>query len=126
MGEKDLYPSYNGLSRNPAPWGIPYMTGLFLMSFTLLTTVALLIYTDGTLFLIPLVIGITLLLFVKNICENDNRAVEVFLLELKWTFIKIFYGNSKRHGGTLTISPITYGRVTYKNAKRYFKKSVSR
>lgn len=123
---KQLYASYNGMSRNPTIWGVPYMAGLFLLCITILPTTGLMIFTKGTLFVYPLVFGVAMFFFVKDICENDNRAIEVFLLELKWYFLKLFKGNTKRNGGTLTIAPITYGRVSLKNAKHYFKKSDSR
>lgn len=114
------------MSRNPTIWGVPYMALLFLLVVTALPATAFLMFTSGALYLYPLVFGIAALIFLKDICENDNRAIEVFMLEVKWFFIKVFYGNTKRNGGTLTIAPITYGRVSLKNAKHYFKKSTSR
>lgn len=121
--EKTLYLSYNGLGRNPCIWGIPYMTGLAVFCVFLLGGMVLGVFVapSGWLFSI---LGVPILMFVKIICTNDDRAVEILLLEAKWAVIRIVSGNTKYFGGTMTITPITYGRKL-KYVKRYFKKAIS-
>lgn len=120
----ESYISYNGLGRNPSVWGVPYMTGLLLMGVTLLGGMLLsnVIGLGGWLFAL---LGIPLVLFVKSICANDDKAVGILILELKWVLIKAVSGNAKFNGGTLTFAPITYGRKL-KNVKRYFEKTTGR
>jgi type IV secretion system protein VirB3 len=116
------YISYNGLGRSPMIWGIPYMTGLIVMCVSLLGGMLLGTFIGGLGWLFAL-IGVPILLFVKIISENDDRAVRILILEAKWVLIKLISGNAKYYGGTMTIAPITYGRKL-KNVKRYFKTTI--
>lgn len=116
------YISYNGLGRSPMIWGIPYMAGLAILCVSLLGGMLL-----GT-FVGPLgwgfaVAGIPVLLFIKMLCTNDDKAVQILMLEIKWTMLKAMGGNAKFHGGTMTMAPLTYGRKG-KNVKRYFKAAI--
>lgn len=115
------YISYNGLGRSPMFWGIPYMAGLALMSFSVLGGLMLGTFVGGLGWLFTPGVGIPLALFAKMICATDDKAIELLLLEVKWTLIKLFSGNAKYHGGTLTIAPTTYGRKL-RDIKRYFEK----
>ena len=65
------------------------------------------------------------LLFIKSLCTNDDKAVQVLMLEVKWTLIRLMTQSGKYYGGTLAIVPTTYGR-RYKNVKRYFAKTIQR
>ncbi|MCW5223652.1 hypothetical protein D5041_21415 (plasmid) [Verminephrobacter aporrectodeae subsp. tuberculatae] len=116
------YVSYNGLGRSPMIWGIPYMVGLAVMCFSLLGGLLLgtFVGSPGWLFS---VIGIPIGLFVKMLCTNDDKAVQILMLEVKWSLIKALSGNAKYYGGTMAIAPTTYGRK-HKNVKRYFEKAV--
>ncbi|MCD8459780.1 VirB3 family type IV secretion system protein (plasmid) [Xylella taiwanensis] len=116
------YISYNGLGRSPMIWGIPYMVGLVIMSLSLLGGVLIGTFVGGVGWLFSL-IGVPMALFVKIICTNDDKAIQILKLEVKWTILKALCGNAKYHGGTMAIAPITYGRKL-KNVKRYFKKTV--
>lgn len=116
------YISYNGLGRSPMIWGIPYMAGLAIMCASLLGGMLLGTFVGGAGWLFALV-GVPIALFIKGLCANDDKAVQVLWLEIKWTLIRAFTGNSSFYGGTLAIVPITYGR-RYKNVKRYFEKAV--
>lgn len=118
------YVSYNGLGRKPMIWGIPYMVGLAILSVSLMGGLVLGTFVGNAGWLFSL-IGIPLALFIKIICTNDDKAVDILLLETKWTIIKFIFGNSKYHGGTLTIAPISYGRKL-KHVKRYFEKTICR
>jgi type IV secretion system protein VirB3 len=123
------YISYNGLGRNPMIWGIPYMTGLVVVCVSLLGGLVLGVGINPFGWLFSL-ISIPILMSVKIICTNDDKAVEAILLDAKWVILKFMGGNAKYYGGTMTISPMTYGRklssngFTLKNVKRYFKKTI--
>lgn len=121
MIEKQQYLSYSALGRKPTLFGIPYMAGMSIGSTTLLVTV---IVGDlyGLAFLFPLVFGFAILLFIKHICETDAHGVEVFILELKWRFLRYYKGNTHLFGGTMTIFPVTYGRLKHKDANEAIKK----
>ncbi|HHW4679522.1 MAG TPA: VirB3 family type IV secretion system protein [Xylella sp.] len=116
------YISYNGLGRSPMIWGIPYMAGLTIMSVSLLGGLLLGTFVGGMGWLFSL-IGVPMALFVKIICTNDDKAIQILKLEVKWSMLKVISGNARYHGGTMTMAPITYGRKL-KNVKRYFKKTV--
>lgn len=118
------YVSYNGMARRPMIWGIPYMTGLAIMCVSLLGGLLLGTFIGGVGWLFALM-GLPLVIFVKSLCENDDRAIDILILEVKWLLIKRFSGNSKFNGGTLTIAPTSYGRKL-KNVKRYFEKTIRR
>jgi type IV secretory pathway VirB3-like protein len=123
--QKPAYASYNGLSRTANILGVPYMAGMGTASVTMLASLLCAMTFGGGAWLYPLIVGITLLLFMKNLCENDDAGLQMFLLELKWRWIKATQGGGKEFGGTLTIHPISYGRVNYEQAKKYFKRPAS-
>ncbi len=116
------YISYNGLGRNPTIWGIPYMVGLAILCISMLGGLVLGTFVGGAGWLFSL-IGIPLALFVKMLCETDDRAIKILMLEAKWTLIKKLTGNSQYHGNTMTIAPTSYGRKL-KHVKRYFEKTI--
>lgn len=116
------YISYNGLGRSPTIWGIPYMAGLFIVSGSMLGGLTLGTFIGGAGWLFAL-IGVPVLLFIKSLCTNDDKAVQILMLEVKWTLIRLMTQNGKYYGGTLAIVPTTYGR-RYKNVKRYFEKTI--
>lgn len=118
------YISYNGLGRSPTIWGIAYMTGLAVVSTSLLGGLILGMFVHQTGWLFAL-IGIPILLFIKIISINDDKAVTILLLEAKWVVWKWLSGTAHYYGGTLTIVPITYGR-RLKHVQRYFEKTISR
>ncbi len=116
------YISYNGLGRSPTIWGIAYMTGLAVVSTSLLGGLLLSVFVSQAGWFFAL-IGIPILIFIKIISVNDDRAVTLLLLEAKWFILKWFSGTSRYYGGTLTIAPLTYGRKL-KNVQRYFAKTI--
>lgn len=116
------YISYNGLGRSPMIWGIPYMVGLAIMCLSLLGGLLLGTFVGGLGWLFAL-IGVPIALSVKMLCANDDKAIQILMLEVKWSILKALSGNAKYHGGTMAIAPTTYGRKL-KNVKRYFKKTV--
>ena len=116
------YISYNGLGRPPMLWGIPYMTGLMVMSFCLMGGMSLGVFVSPVGWLFTL-LGVPVLLFVKSQCATDDKAIDILFLEMKWVILKSIGGNAKYFGGCLTITPISYGRK-FKYVKRYFKKTT--
>lgn len=118
------YIAYNGLGRNPMFWGIPYMTGLFILSVSLLSGVIVGTFVGGAGWLITLV-GIPIALFVKSMCETDDKAMDILWLEMKWTLNRLLTSNSKYYGGTLAIVPMRYGR-RHDDIKRYFETAIQR
>lgn len=116
------YISYNGLGRSPMIWGIPYMAGLVIMCVSLMGGMLLGTFVGPAGWLFALV-GVPIGLFIKVICTNDDKAVQILMLEIKWTAIRVLTGSAKYYGGTLAIVPTTYGR-RYRNAKRYFEKAI--
>ena len=103
-------------------WGIPYMVGLASMCLSLLGGLLLGTFVGGLGWLFAL-IGVPIALFVKMLCANDDKAIQILMLEVKWSILKALSGNAKYHGGTMASAPTTYGRKL-KNVKRYFKKTV--
>ena len=116
------YISYNGLGRSPMIWGIPYMVGLAIMCLSLLGGLLLGTFVGGLGWLFAL-IGVPIALFVKMLCTNDDKAIQILMLEVKWSILKALSGNATYHGGTRAIAPTPYGRKLT-NVKRYFKKTV--
>ena len=113
------YVSYNGLGRSPTIWGIPYMFGLFLAAGSLMVAMLCGLFFGPAGWLV-FFLAVPILLFVKVVSATDDRALSILRLELKWTLLKLLGGNSKYYGGTLTITPTTYGRRS-KDVQRYFK-----
>jgi type IV secretion system protein VirB3 len=112
------YMSYNGLARRPMFWGVPYMKGLFVVCFFVLIGLGLSMTISPAGWFFAL-LALPVLIFFKVICVNDDRGIEIFMLENKWRIIKAFGGNAPFYEGLLTIGPITYGRrANY--VKRYF------
>ena len=121
---KTEYVSYNGLGRSPVIWGIPYMVMLFVGSFGLLFGMLCGLKFGPLGWLFGLIV-VPILIFIKMISATDDKAIDILMIELKWAIRKFFRGNSEYYGGTLTITPTTYGRKI-KNVKRYFEKTIKR
>lgn len=118
------YMSYNGLGRNPMIWGIPYMASLAIMCISLLGGMMLGTFVGGAGWLFVLV-GVPIALFIKSLCETDDKAVDILLLEIKWTLIRLMTSSGRYYGGTLAIVPIRYGR-RHVDTKRYFETAIQR
>ena len=103
-------------------FGVPYMPGLVLVCISLLSGMIIsnMIGVGGWLFSL---VAVPLVIFANIVCADDDKALTILALEVKWTFIKMIGGNSMFHGKTLTMSPISFG-LKVKDVKRYFKKTV--
>ena len=114
------YLSYNALSRRPMVWGVPYMAGLFITCVFLLGGVLLgtLYGPVGWLFTL---IAIPVIYAVKMASIQDDRALEIILLQVKWSINKALGGNAHYYNGLLTIAPINYGRKQ-RYIKHYFER----
>jgi type IV secretion system protein VirB3 len=120
MEKKIEYSSYNGLSRVAMYWGVPLMAIVFIVLLSLVVAViaAMFVGVGGILFG---ALGFPILLYLKQICETDDQALRITVLEI-WCLIS--RRNAKHFGNTYTLSPMQYGRRTHVY-KRYFKKSTS-
>ena len=100
QGEKRAteYISYNGLGRNPCIWGIPYMVGLAILCVSLMSAMVLGMTVGPAGWALAL-IGLPIAWFVKSICETDDKAVDIVLIEAKWVLIKLMRGNAIRGFG---------------------------
>jgi len=103
------YISYNALGRSPMFWGIPYMVMLGVGSGSLMLGLIAGMVGGGLGWLLTL-IAIPILIFVKVISVTDDKAINILLLEFKWTIIKKIIGNPKIFGGTMGIAPTSYTR----------------
>lgn len=115
MKTKTEYPSYNGLSRVALFWGVPLMAIVCIVLAGLLIGVfgAMLMGIGGALFG---AVGIPFLLYLKQICENDDQAFRIAVLEI---WCRINRRNGKHFGNTYTLTPMQYGRRSHVY-KRYF------
>jgi type IV secretion system protein VirB3 len=103
------YMSMNGFGRTPMLWGVPYMAGLGIVCASLLPAMVLgtYVHASGWLFVL---IALPLLLFAKEMCRLDDKALQVLAKEVKWSLIRLMGGNTSYYDGMFTISPISYGR----------------
>lgn len=118
------YMSFNGLNRNAMVWGVPFMPLLFIGSTVVLATVisAIKFGPPAGFFLLIL---IPIFAFLKLISITDDHAIDILVQEIYWVILKLVSGNAKFFGGTLTFSPIKYGRRS-ENVKRYFAKATGK
>lgn len=117
------YASYNGMSRVPMIAGIPFMPALMVFSIFVMGGIALQM-KYGIVGLLAVTPAIPILIFFRIISENDDRAINILLLQAKWVLIKTFFSNAAFFGGTFTILPIKYGR-RLSEIKRSFKEANS-
>jgi type IV secretion system protein VirB3 len=71
----------------------------------------------GLLFIL---LAIPLILFIKKICANDDKAIDILKLEMSCFLNR---ANSACFGGTYTLAPIKYGR-NINVYKRSFEKTA--
>jgi type IV secretion system protein VirB3 len=104
-----VYPSFNALSRVAMVKGIP-LVALIMVSLAcmVIALIAAMFIGVGGIFFA--VVGVPVLLFIKQISANDDQALRIFWLELKY---RIKRRNAKLFGNTFTLSPIRFGRKKY-------------
>ena len=106
MKEYRSYPSYNGLDRVVMIFGVPLIPATLM--FVVLLFVAL--FAQKLLGLIGvafLALGLPIFLFLKQISETDDRAMEMLMLEMMFRFKRKYY---QEFGNTLTYLPNKYLR----------------
>lgn len=106
--KKPQYASYNGLGREAmiGATGIPLMTGLGVTTFFLLLWIILQAFV-GPISILVLFVAVPILLFLRVICGNDDKAMRILILELRcW----MRHSDMPHFGKTLTLLPIKYGR----------------
>jgi type IV secretion system protein VirB3 len=121
MPGKVKYPSYNGLARVAMWKGVPLMAVVVIAVACLLigTLASLFMGVGGILFAS---VGIPVAWYFKEICEKDDQALRITLLELK---CRLTRRNAKHFGNTYTLAPVQYGRRQHVY-KRYFAKPASK
>jgi type IV secretion system protein VirB3 len=104
--EKKKYSSYNGMARSAMVWGIPLIPGLVVFT-TFIIGALLLQVVIGSAGLFFAVLGIPILLYCKFLCETDDQAIRMLVLEV-WCYFQ--RRSSAGFGKTYTLAPIKYGR----------------
>lgn len=106
MKEYRSYPSYNGLDRVVMIFGVPLIPATLM--FVVLLFVALLAQKLlGLIGVAFLALGLPIFLFLKQISETDDRAMEMLMLEMVFRFKRKYY---QEFGNTLTYLPNKYLR----------------
>ena len=110
MDDFRTFSSYTGLDRVVLIWGVP------LIPFMLLGTLSVFIgfagqYFFGIVGILFTFIMLPIFFFVRSITEQDDQALKILGLEIKFIFKRAFF---KEFGNTLTFLPTRYLR----NAKR--------
>jgi type IV secretion system protein VirB3 len=120
MNNRAEYPSYNALARVAMLKGVPLVAaiGIALVSLIVGAAGAVLLGPGGMLLG---AVGLPLFFYCKAVCENDDLALRITMLEFKCWICK---RNTRLFGGTYTLAPIKYGRRNH-DYKRYFKKRPS-
>ncbi len=118
MSDQERYPSYNALGRVAMLRGVP------LVAVIVIAFISLVIAMAGAAFYGPGgmlfgAVGLPIYLYCKNLCENDDQALRITVLEL-WCWLQRLFSNAKNFGGTYTLSPMKYGR-SHHVYQRYFK-----
>lgn len=116
---KKRYPSYNALGRVAMLRGVPLVAVIVIAFLSLIVAILGAAFSGpgGMLFG---AVGIPLYLYCKKLCENDDYALRIAVLEL-WCWFRRLLSNAKLFGGTFTLSPMKYGRSNHVY-QRYFKK----
>jgi type IV secretion system protein VirB3 len=117
MHNRAEYPSYNALARVAMLKGVPLVAaiGIALVSLVVGAAGAVLLGPGGMLLG---AVGLPLFFYCKDVCENDDQALRIAVLELECWLAK---RNTRLFGGTYTLAPIKYRRRDH-DYKRYFKK----
>lgn len=119
QGDQAIYPSFNALGRVAMLGGVPLLAVIFIGLFSLIAGVigAVFFGLGGMLFG---AIGLPVYLYCKKVCETDDQALRIMVLEL-WCWLQRRFSNARLFGGTYTLSPMKYGR-NHHVYQRYFKK----
>lgn len=106
MKEFRQFPSYNGLDRVIMFMGVPLIPAVLI--FLLLLLVSLIAQKMlGLIGLAFMMLGLPIFLFLKQICETDDRALNMLTLEMLFRFKRRYY---QEFGNTLTYLPTKYLR----------------
>lgn len=106
MKEYRQFPSYNGLDRVIMFMGVPLIPAILI--FLLLLLVSLVAQKIlGIIGLAFMMLGLPIFLFLKQICETDDRALNMLALEMLFRFKRRYY---QEFGNTLTYLQTNYLR----------------
>jgi type IV secretion system protein VirB3 len=118
---KPEFHSYNGLGRKAMvpKLGVPYMAGLTIFVVAILGSTLMAVAMESPAGYLAGTLAAPLLIYIKEICRTDDRAVEIVLIETRWVLTRLSSGTARYFGGTFTFSPVAYGR-RFKDAQKYF------
>lgn len=100
------FPSYNGLDRVIMFMGVPLVPAVIIFLILLLVSfIAQRIL--GIIGFAFLALGLPIFLFLKQISETDDRAMNMLILEMRFRLKRRYY---REYGNTLTYLPNKYLR----------------
>ncbi|WP_394213464.1 conjugal transfer protein traD [Enterovibrio calviensis] len=86
--DKTEYASYNGLARNALTFGVPTITLISLMCFTLFSLILGVWLVGAIAGLVLPALSLALIFVIKFKCEEDSRAVDEWMWELKGAYLR--------------------------------------
>lgn len=110
------FTSYNGLDRTVMFLGLPLLSAVGLLVLSVLTMFIVMSFVDGIFGFLFVLIWLPVGLFLRQISQEDDKATDILLLEIKYRLKRkgyAFFGN------TLTFVPERYLRYKQVN-EQYF------
>jgi len=118
--QKPVYPSYNGLARTALIGGALPLVPTILVGIGAVLGALVLQAVIGPAGLLFVLLVIPVLLFLKFICETDDKAMTILWMEIKCHFSRV---NAHLWNNTYTFTPIKYGSH-FHVYKRAFEKTT--
>lgn len=106
MSEYRKFSSYNGLDRVVMVFGVPLIPAVIVIMVLLFGSL-LAQKILGLVGFAFVALGLPIFLFLKNISETDDRAMNILALEMMFRFKRRYY---QEFGNTLTYAPMKYLR----------------
>ncbi|EEE2004223.1 hypothetical protein CI266_004633 [Salmonella enterica subsp. enterica serovar Kotte] len=114
------YATYNGMGREALALGVPVIWFAFTLLFTLVATFGGMLIGGPLGGLTGVLLGGGILLYFREVCAKDSRALRKKRLELKRSFLAILKGSR-----VILITPLIYQRRK-RTAERSFIVSATR
>lgn len=102
--QQESFPTYGALARSAMIFGVPIVPLFFMVGIFAFVLIVGMPFLGLKAFLLPL-LGIPVILFMKQISRNDDKALEMIGLEVYCFFYK---RNAKVFNNTLTIFGTAY------------------
>lgn len=110
------FSSYNGLDRTALFFGIPLLAAVGLLVMGVFVMFLGMYFFSIAGFLFGLIV-LPLAFFVRVITHNDDKALEMIALEMKYRSKRHLY---KEYGNTLTFMPERFCRYEKTNEQRFW------